>query len=34
MKKPLGYIAYEGRSRIDGKPIVVIINNGQRQRER
>ena len=24
--KPLGYIAYEGRSRIDGRPIVVIIN--------
>ena len=24
--KPLGYIAYEGRSRIDGSPIVVIIN--------
>lgn len=26
MKKPLGYIAYEGRSKIDGRPIVVIIN--------
>ena len=26
MKKPLGYIAWEGRSRIDGRPIVVIIN--------
>ena len=26
MKKPLGFIAYEGRSRIDGRPIVVIIN--------
>jgi len=25
-KKPLGYIAYEGPSLIDGKPIVVIIN--------
>lgn len=24
--KPLGYIAYEGPSLIDGKPIVVIIN--------
>jgi len=24
--KPLGYIAFEGRSRIDGSPIVVIIN--------
>jgi hypothetical protein len=24
--KPLGYIAWEGRSRIDGSPIVVIIN--------
>jgi hypothetical protein len=24
--KPLGYIAYEGRSKIDGRPIVVIIN--------
>lgn len=24
--KPLGYIAFEGRSRIDGRPIVVIIN--------
>jgi len=24
--KPLGYIAYEGPSAIDGKPIVVIIN--------
>lgn len=24
--KKLGYIAYEGRSRIDGRPIVVIIN--------
>ena len=24
--KPLGYIAYEGRSKIDGSPIVVIIN--------
>lgn len=26
MKKPLGYIAYEGRSEIDGRPIVVIVN--------
>ena len=26
MKKVLGYIAYEGPSIIDGKPIVVIIN--------
>jgi len=26
MKKPLGYIAFEGRSKIDGRPIVVIIN--------
>lgn len=26
MKKPLGFIAYEGPSLIDGKPIVVIIN--------
>jgi len=26
MPKPLGYIAYEGPSIIDGKPIVVIIN--------
>lgn len=25
-KKPLGYIAYEGPSLLDGKPIVVIIN--------
>ena len=25
-KKPLGYIAYEGPSIIDGKPIVVIVN--------
>ena len=24
--KPLGYIAWKGRSRIDGRPIVVIIN--------
>jgi len=24
--KPLGYIAFEGRSKIDGRPIVVIIN--------
>lgn len=24
--KPLGFIAWEGRSRIDGRPIVVIIN--------
>jgi hypothetical protein len=24
--KPLGYIAYEGRSKIDGRPIVVIVN--------
>ena len=24
--KPLGFIAYEGRSKIDGRPIVVIIN--------
>lgn len=24
--KPLGYIAYEGPSLIDGKPIVVIVN--------
>jgi hypothetical protein len=26
MKKPLGYIAYEGPSMIDGQPIVVIVN--------
>jgi len=26
MKKPLGFIAYEGPSMIDGRPIVVIIN--------
>lgn len=26
MSKPLGYIAYEGRSELDGAPIVVIIN--------
>lgn len=26
MAKPLGYIAYEGPSLIDGKPIVVIVN--------
>jgi hypothetical protein len=26
MTKPLGYIAYEGPSLIDGRPIVVIIN--------
>ena len=26
MKKPLGYIAYEGPSMLDGQPIVVIIN--------
>lgn len=26
MKKPLGFIAYEGPSIIDGRPIVVIIN--------
>lgn len=26
MKKPLGYIAYEGPSEIDGRPIVVIVN--------
>lgn len=26
MAKPLGFIAYEGPSLIDGKPIVVIIN--------
>lgn len=26
MTKPLGFIAYEGPSLIDGKPIVVIIN--------
>lgn len=26
MKKPLGFIAYEGPSLIDGRPIVVIIN--------
>ena len=26
MKKPLGYIIYEGRSQIDGSPIVAIIN--------
>ena len=26
MKKPLGYIAYEGPSVIDGRPIVVIVN--------
>ena len=25
-KKPLGYIAYEGPSHLDGRPIVVIIN--------
>ena len=25
-KKPLGYIAYEGPSEIDGRPIVVIVN--------
>lgn len=25
-KKPLGYIAYEGPSVIDGRPIVVIVN--------
>jgi len=25
-KKPLGYIAYEGPSLIDGRPIVVIVN--------
>ena len=25
-KKPLGYIAYEGPSLLDGQPIVVIIN--------
>jgi len=25
-KKPLGYIAYEGPSLLDGRPIVVIIN--------
>lgn len=24
--KPLGYIAYEGPSQIDGRPIVVIVN--------
>ena len=24
--KPLGYIAYEGPSQIDGAPIVVIVN--------
>jgi hypothetical protein len=26
MSKILGYVAYEGPSEIDGKPIVVIIN--------
>ena len=26
MKKPLGFIAFEGPSMIDGRPIVVIIN--------
>lgn len=26
MKKPLGYIAYEGPSEIDGRSIVVIVN--------
>jgi hypothetical protein len=26
MKKPLGFIAYEGASMIDGAPIVVIVN--------
>jgi hypothetical protein len=26
MQNPLGYIAYEGPSLIDGKPIVVIVN--------
>jgi len=26
MKKPLGFIAYEGPSMIDGRPIVVIVN--------
>lgn len=26
MKKPIGYIAYEGPSLIDGKPIVAIVN--------
>lgn len=26
MQKPLGYIAYEGKSKIDGRPIVIIIN--------
>lgn len=26
MAKPLGYIAYEGPSLIDGQPIVVIVN--------
>jgi hypothetical protein len=26
MKKPLGYIAYQGPSEIDGRPIVVIVN--------
>ena len=26
MQKPLGYIAYEGRSKLDGLPIVVIVN--------
>lgn len=26
MAKPLGFIAYEGPSLIDGKPIVVIVN--------
>jgi len=26
MKKPLGYIVYEGTSQIDGAPIVVILN--------
>lgn len=29
MKKPLGYIAYEGPSEIDGRPIVVIVNKLQ-----
>ena len=26
MPKPLGYIAFEGRSKLDGLPIVVIVN--------
>jgi len=26
VKKPIGYIVYEGPSLLDGSPIVVIIN--------